>query len=171
MDAFTGEIRLFAGTFAPEGWAACGGQLVQISQYQALYALLGTQYGGNGITDFALPDLRGRVPIHQGQSQGLSSRHMGQMGGQEIVYLTSQTMPQHSHALEATSDLADKPSPGDDVLGKSQTRKFYSSNPTNVDMGSNSVGSAGQGVPHENMQPSLTLQYIICLDNIFPSRN
>jgi microcystin-dependent protein len=171
LDPLIGEIVLFAGNFAPRGWAFCDGQLLAVTQYTALFSILGTTYGGDGRTTFALPDLRGRVPIHPGSGPGLSSRQLGQTGGSEQVTLAEAQMPGHSHAVSASSvdGGSDSPSarlPARPASGIPQ----YGSTPDTV-MASNTVQPSGGGQPHENMPPFLGLNYIIALEGIFPSRN
>jgi microcystin-dependent protein len=165
-EPYLGSIILFAGNFAPRGWAFCNGQLLAISQNTALFSLLGTFYGGDGRTTFALPDLRGRAPIHAGQGPGLSSYDLGELGGVEAVTLISTQMPVHTHSQPATN-------------GEQTTNRPSSALPARGGVYSNEsdgstlrpVSSAGGGQPHQNMQPYLTLNYIIALAGIFPSRN
>jgi microcystin-dependent protein len=163
---FLGSIILFAGNFAPRGWAFCNGQILSISQNTALFSLLGTTYGGNGQTTFALPDLRGRVPNHSGQGPGLSSYDLGQNGGEEFVTLTLSQLPAHTHSQPATN-------------GEQTTNRPNAALPAHGGVYSNETdGStlhpttpAGSGQPHDNLSPYLTLNYIIALEGIYPSRN
>ena len=168
---FIGEIRLFAGNFAPRGYAVCFGQLLPISQYDALFALIGTTYGGDGQTTFALPDLQGRVPVHQGQGLGLTSYIMGERYGTETVTLTSGQLPVHSHAQQASANAVNAGSGPSAVLGTSTTTAFYGSGAPQVTMAAAAVDAAGGGQPHNNMAPYLGLNFIIAVEGIFPARN
>jgi microcystin-dependent protein len=170
MDAFTGEIRLFAGTFAPMGWTTCEGQLLAISENDTLFALIGTTYGGDGTTTFALPDLRGRVPVHQGQGPGLSNYTVGQSGGAETVTLTTQTLPSHSHALLASSAGGSSNNPQGNLLADGPAAAHIEASP-NASLAPPSVTAAGGSQPHENRMPYGTVMYIICLYGLFPSRS
>jgi microcystin-dependent protein len=172
-DPFLGEIRMFAGNFAPTGWALCNGQLLAISQNTALFAILGTQFGGDGVQTFGLPDLRGRVPLNQGQGPGLSNYVVGENGGSESVTLISNQMPQHNHLLNVDNGGGGKNTPSGNFLGavsSSASEKFYSAGPANAQMSQNSIGMAGGSQPHENRQPFLCVSFIIALQGIFPSR-
>lgn len=168
---YVGEIRLFAGNFAPAGWAFCDGQLLAISENETLFNLIGTTYGGNGQSTFALPDLRGRVPIHQGQGPGLGNRFIGESGGVEQVTLTTAQIPTHGHPLQASSALATLPGPGGAVLAQSRQAgvDLYLEDSPSVSMAPNSIGGVGGSQPHQNMQPYLGMNYIISLFGIFPS--
>ena len=170
QEAFIGEIKLFAGNFAPRDWAFCNGQLLQISQNAALFSILGTTYGGDGITTFALPDLRGRVPLHPGSGPGLSSYLLGQKGGQENVTLNTAQMPKHNHDLIASSRNATSRRPKGRLLSKSNKKIYLRSGP-NVMMDMAAISEVGEDQPHENMQPYLGLNYIIALVGVYPSRN
>jgi microcystin-dependent protein len=163
---FIGEIRLFAGTFAPRGYALCFGQLLPISQYTALFALIGTTYGGDGQTTFALPDLRGRVPVHQGPSVV-----MGQTYGTETVTLSSSQIPLHSHAQHSSTNAVNAGYGPSAVLGTSTTTAFYGSGTPQVTMAAAAVDAAGSGQPHNNMAPFLALNFIIAVEGVFPARN
>ena len=175
--AFIGEVRMFGGNFAPANWAFCNGQVLAISSNSALFSLLGTTYGGNGVSTFALPDLRGRVPISQGQGAGLTYRTIGSPGGTETVTLTNSNLPAHTHTLNASSQPATANTIGSSVLpGVRATGKFYVNNtggspPTFGALDPNTVGQAGSSLPHDNMMPYLCLNFIICLFGLFPSRN
>lgn len=172
-ECFIGEIRLFGGNFAPVGWAFCDGSLLPIAQYDALFALIGTTYGGDGQTTFGLPDLRGRVAIHQGQGPGLSFYTMGQQVGVESVTLTS-AQAGHSHTLMASSAAAvvGDTNPTSKVPAAIGAGMLYSTGSgAPVGMAAAMVGSAGGSQPHENVMPSLVLNYIIATEGIFPSRN
>jgi microcystin-dependent protein len=171
QDAFLGEVRMFAGTFAPRGWAFAHGQLLSISQNTALFSLLGTTYGGNGQTTFALPDLRGRAPIGWGQAPGLTPRNLGEVGGSENRTLTTQQMPFHNHALVASNAPAtsSKPSAGQ-ALAAIQGAGAYAAVAPNTMLSPQSVGLAGGSQPFDNMPPYLGVNYIIALEGIFPSQ-
>jgi microcystin-dependent protein len=160
---------MFGCNFAPRNWAFCNGQLMAIAQNTALFSLLGTTYGGNGQTTFALPDLRGRVPIHFGQGPGLSSYALGQTGGVESVTLIQQQIPQHNHSLACSSDDPNAGSPKNNFPAAVST-PIYSTT-SNASMASNAIGIAGGSQPHENRPPLLTINYCICVAGIFPSRN
>ncbi|MDY7226284.1 phage tail protein [Hyalangium rubrum] len=173
-EPFLGEIRIFAGNFAPRGWAFCEGQLLSIAQNTALFSILGTTYGGNGQTTFALPDLRGRVPIQPGQGPGLSPHTLGEAAGQETVTLISNQMPAHTHPFGAHNGQGDTFSPEGAVNAAAvdstqQPLNIYSTQ-VNTVMGPQSVGISGGNQPHPNMQPYLCLNFIIALEGIFPSR-
>lgn len=178
MEPFIGEIKIFAGNFAPRGYAFCDGQLLPIVQYTALFSILGTTYGGNGQTNFGLPDLRGRVPIHQGNGIGLTPRLLGEMSGQETVTLTSSQIPNHTHAvsLTAVAAPADSVSPNGNYIAQpvSSTviKGFSSSNPgATVNLAQINSQAVGGSQPHNNMQPYSCVNFIIALEGIFPSRN
>lgn len=172
-DPFIGEIRMFGGNFAPRGWAFCHGQILSIAQNTALFSLLGTIYGGNGQTTFALPDLRGRVPVGQGQGPGLSNRQIGEQAGVENVTLTAQQMPAHNHAAQASSARGNTNSPIGKVWSKDAgvQSATYTGNAPDGTMAANAIGSAGGSQPHENMPPYLGVNFIIALQGIYPSRN
>ena len=179
MDPLLGQIILFAGNFAPRDWAFCHGQHLAISQNAALFAILGTMYGGDGRTTFALPDLRGRVPIGAGHGPGLTDRGQGTTGGAEAHTLTSAQMPSHTHAAQldlfGSSDRAITGAPGGNVPATSGRTDIYApaNNPVAMDSGAAqaTVAAEGGGQPHNNMQPYCALNYIICLYGIFPSRS
>lgn len=172
-EPFIGEVRMFAGSFAPQGWALCDGALLSIAQNQALFSLLGTSFGGNGQTNFALPDLRGRVPIHTGQGPGLSSYSLGQAGGSENVTLQTGQIPAHNHSLNANTLPANQKGPAGNALAAepSGVTALYSDAGVNAAMNPQSVGNAGGGQPHANIQPFLTLTFIIALQGIYPARS
>ncbi len=171
-DPFVAEIRIFAGNFAPTGWALCNGQLLPISQNTALFSLLGTMYGGDGKSTFALPDLQGRAPMFWGQGPGLSLRFQGEEGGSSTVTLLQSEMPAHTHNLQGTTSLASGRVPTDNPLARSRNGLAYQSNVNTgvVQMAPEVVGVAGNSVPHNNMQPYLGLTFIIALQGIFPPR-
>jgi microcystin-dependent protein len=164
---YVGEIRLFAGNFAPAGWMFCQGQLLPIAENEVLFVLIGTTYSGDGQNTFALPDLRGRVPVHQGQGPGLSPRTLGAVHGTETVTLTPQQIPLHTHALHASSAAASGTAPGDALLAATPVAS-YDSAAGSVAMAAIAVGSAGGNQPHENMAPTLAVNYIISLFGIYP---
>ncbi|HKP03560.1 MAG TPA: tail fiber protein [Chthoniobacterales bacterium] len=159
---FIGEIRMFGGNFAPAGWAFCEGQLLPISENDALFTLIGTTYGGDGQETFALPDLRGRLPIHQGNGFVLA-----QTGGTEEVTLTVQQIPSHTHALLASSAAANSTAATNMVPAKPD-KNLYRPGPANVPMAAQAVGPAGGSQPHTNFQPYLCINFIISLFGIFP---
>jgi len=178
MDAFIGEIRMMGFPFAPKGWALCQGQLLSVQQNQALYSLLGTTYGGNGVQTFGLPDLRGRVGIGQGQGPGLSPYAMGQQAGQASVALLTTNLPAHSHAytgtVKAADDRAASPDPANGQYPATGPATQYSTGTPNGSLGgaaiSGTTGNQGSSQPHENRQPGLTMNYCICTSGYFPSR-
>ena len=166
---YLGEIRTFAGNFAPQGWALCQGQLLPIAENTALFQLIGTTYGGDGVNTFALPDLRGRLPLHQGTGPGLSPRSIGQMGGAEQVTLGEAQLPAHSHTVLA-SNSAGKAAPGPGAMLSAGVIQVFGNGAPNTPMSPQAVTtSAGGGQPHPNMPPFLGLNYIVALFGIFPS--
>jgi microcystin-dependent protein len=171
-EPFLGEIRMFAGNFAPKGWAMCNGQILPINQNTALFSLLGTFYGGNGIATFALPDLRSRVAIHEGQGPGLSPYNLGQVGGVESVTLLSSQIPAHTHSVNAATTGGNQPSPasGFPAIESTGTSLNYSS-ASNTTMNGSMIAPNSGGQAHENRQPFLAVNFIIALQGIFPSRN
>lgn len=181
MDPFLGEIKLFAGNFAPRSWAYCDGQLLPISQYSALFSILGTTYGGDGRTTFALPDLRGRVPVGPRNGPGLSTYREGQKGGREDITLTINELPNHTHSATATTDIHVNDTGGEDdpegnFLGGGGPAVYSSSTNGNKlnDAAATTVttvGSTGGQRPYNNLQPFLAVNYIIALQGVFPSRN
>lgn len=171
-EPFVGEIRMFGGTFAPRGWAFCDGQLMAVSENDALFSLLGTTYGGDGRTTFGLPDMRGRLPVHQGSGPGLTSRRLGQGYGQENVTLTVNEMPAHRHGLMATTTEASSANPANDVLAShTDGDKNYTAASADIAaLSSDTVGNAGESRSHTNLMPTLCVNYIISLFGIYPSR-
>jgi microcystin-dependent protein len=172
-DQFLGEIRLFPINFTPSGWAVCDGQLMPISINTALFSLLGTTYGGDGKSTFALPNLQGRIAIHAGQGQGLSHYDLGQVGGAESVELIPQEIPAHSHALQYGTSGGTQESPAGRIWKDTTLRRgglAYTSPGNHVVMGAQAIIPAGGSQPHNNMQPYLTLRYCIALQGIFPPR-
>lgn len=168
---FIGEIRMFGGTFAPRGFAFCEGQILPIVQNTALFSLLGTTYGGNGITTYALPDLRGRMPMGAGQGPGLSNRDLGQAVGQSTVTLTPPHLPAHSHGMRVSAGAATTatPSPGVTLASTSGAKVYRDL--TNPVATAAPLTPSGAGLPHENRQPFLGINFIIALNGVFPSRN
>jgi microcystin-dependent protein len=171
QDPFIGEIRMFGFTFCPRGWATCDGQLLSIAQNNALFALLGTIYGGDGRTTFGLPDLRGRVPIHVGQGPGLTNRRLGEKGGAEAVTLSIEEMPEHRHQAMASTAKGTSQSPRGRVCAKEKGTKIYKSGPPNRQMDPSTIETEGAGMAHENMPPFNTLTFCIAIQGIFPPRN
>ncbi len=165
---YVGEIRMFGFNFAPVGWQACDGSLLAIAEYDTLFALIGTTYGGDGQNTFGVPDLRGRVPLHQGSGPGLSTYVIGQTGGTETVTLAANQID-HTHALPVSSAAATSPSPALGVMAADSLDPVYSAGAPDVEMHPTSVGVAGGNQPHENMMPTLTVSYCISLFGIFPS--
>ena len=175
-EPFIGQIQAFGFNFAPTGWATCDGQILSIAQNTALFSLLGTMYGGNGQTTFALPDLRGRVGIHQGQGPGLSSYVIGEASGTESVTLLTTQIPQHNHPVAASSVNADQGSPDGAVWATpvdstGNAGAGYTKTAPNVTMAQNAIGMAGGNQPHANIQPYLCINFCIALNGIFPSRS
>lgn len=172
---YIGEIRMLPFNFAPRGWMACNGSLLPISQYDALFALIGTTYGGDGVNTFALPDLRGRVPVHQGQGPGLTARFMGERAGTEVVALSAGQMPAHSHTLSVTSAAATLVTPDSNSLpGTVSGDTFYvnsTSGNTMAPMSAQMIAPGGGSQPHQNTMPTLTVQYCMAVEGVFPSRN
>ncbi|WHM40899.1 tail fiber protein [Streptomyces sp. BPTC-684] len=167
-EPFVGEIRMVGFNFAPRGWAQCNGQLLPISQNTALFALLGTTYGGDGRTTFALPDLRGRVPLHQGAGPGLSPRTLGESTGAETVVLTAGQLPSHTHTLKGAATRQDT----NRVTGAALSNSgYYSTQTPTADMHPEAVAATGGSQPHDNVQPVLCVNFVIALEGIFPSRS
>lgn len=169
-EPFVGEIRMFAGNFAPRGWAFCDGQLLAVSQNDALFSLLGTIYGGDGRTTFGLPDMRGRIPIHAGSGPGLSPRRLGAKGGAEKVTLTVNQMPSHTHSWQATTAAAQNRSPGGNALA-SGTGDVFTTAGNLTNLKSSAISNIGGSRSHSNLQPFLCIHYIIALFGIYPSRH
>ena len=170
---FVAEIRIFAGNFAPTGWAMCDGQLLPISQNTALFSLLGTYYGGDGKSTFALPNLQGSAPLHQGQGPGLSDYFIGQTGGQDNVTLLTSEMPAHNHqamGIAASGQTAPGPTVVWGTLSGRTPPPLYSSAAPDVTMNPFAAGITGSSFPHNNMQPLLVLTFIIAMQGVFPSR-
>ncbi|HEX7339125.1 MAG TPA: tail fiber protein [Rhodanobacteraceae bacterium] len=172
---FIGEIRLLPYSFAPLGWADCDGQLLGIANNAALFSLIGTTYGGDGVNNFALPDLRGRVPLHQGQGPGQTPRPLGEIGGSESVTLLTTQIPAHSHTFTATSADANAAVPAaNNQLGKVAGDAIYTSDTqgaAGIATAPDMLAAAGASQPHENQMPSLTVRFCIATAGIFPSRS
>lgn len=169
MEPFLGEIRMFTWNWAPKGWMLCNGALLPIQQYSALFALLGTTYGGNGQTNFALPDLRGRLPMHRSTD---GAYLQGQMSGVEQVTIIQSTMAMHNHLLLGTTTAGDKKGARSTLAASPTATNYYYSPPSGMTpLNPQSIGPAGNGTPHANMQPFLVLNYCIAAVGIFPSRN
>jgi microcystin-dependent protein len=162
---YVGEIRMFAGNFAPAGWMFCEGQLLPISEYETLFNLIGTTYGGDGQSTFALPDLRGRVPLHFGNGFTLA-----ETGGVETVTLTVSQIPAHSHPFLATTNIADQSSPSNNLVGQPSVAELYFAAPGAATLSPNSMTATGGSQPHNNFQPYLCVDFIISLFGIFPSQ-
>ena len=179
-EPFIAEIRIFAGNFAPRGWAFCNGQLLPIAQNTALFSLIGTTYGGDGRTTTGLPNLQGRAPMHPGRGPGLSSRRLGERGGSETSSLSTNQMPNHTHTAQASNDAATFGTPDNThVIGRGAGRfdAFFGTANNLVDMQSasgsipGSLNDTGGNQVHNNLQPFLTLSFIIALVGLFPSRS
>ncbi len=172
MDPFVAEIRIFPFNFPPKGWAWCDGQLLPLSQNVALFSLLGTTYGGNGASNFALPDLQGRAPMHPGQGPGLSLHDLGETGGSETVSLLESEIPSHAHTLRADADPATRSAPGGHILaGSIGTSAFQSTTNSNLtQLADTALAPAGGDMPHNNLQPYLTFYFCIAMQGVFPPR-
>ena len=170
-EPFVGEIRMFAGNFAPRGWAFCDGQLLAVSQNDALFSLLGTIYGGDGRTTFGLPDMRGRIPIHAGSGPGLSPRRLGAKAGAENVTLTVNQLPSHTHPMQATANFASEAAPGGNVLAQSTVVNMYMEADPTTALSSSSLTAVGGSRSHTNLMPFLCINFIIALVGIYPSRH
>jgi microcystin-dependent protein len=173
MEPYIGQIMMFAGNFAPRGWAFCNGQLMSIAQNTALFSILGTTYGGDGKNTFALPDLRSRVPVHPGQGPGLSAYTLGEVGGTETVTLTTPQIPAHGHAfqIKCSNSTSDAETPENNVPAPS-TPNFNYATQSNALMANEGISSVvGGSQPHTNVQPYSCVNFIIAIQGIFPSRN
>jgi microcystin-dependent protein len=174
-DPFVAEIRIFGFNFPPRGWAFCNGQLLPISQNTALFSLLGTTYGGDGLSTFALPNLQGLAPLHPGQGPGLTMRSLGETGGQPTVTLGLAEMPSHTHLAKCSGGAGDQNSPQGNVwavarVGR-QTENRYAGAPANLPMNPQALAPVGGGQPHNNMPPCLALNFCIALQGIYPPRS
>jgi microcystin-dependent protein len=179
-EPFLGEIRATSFNFAPKGWFLCNGQLLAIQQYTALFSLLGTYYGGNGVQNFALPNLQSRIPIHQGTGNGLSTYVIGQTGGVENVSLLYNQMPLHTHLINASSAYGTSNAPSGNVIGTTNAGSASAPTPGQLDfvttaanatMEATTIGQNGGSQPHPNLQPYLVINFIIAYSGIFPSRS
>jgi microcystin-dependent protein len=173
MDPFVAEIRIFPFNFAPKGWAWCDGQLLPLSQNTALFSLLGTTYGGNGKSNFALPDLQGRAPMHPGQGPGLSQHDLGETGGSETVSLLESEIPSHSHSLMSLGAPANRTNPiGNSIARVPSGAAFVLASPAPplVNLSDQTIAPAGGDQPHSNMQPYLTCFFCIALQGVYPPR-
>jgi microcystin-dependent protein len=172
VDPFVAEIRIFAGNFAPIGWAFCDGQLIPISQNTALFSLLGTNYGGNGTSNFALPNLQGSSPLGYGQGPGLTDRVLGETGGEQSVTLLQNELPAHSHTVEGTTGSA-VASPANATFSSLARGRppAYGNTAPNVQMSPGAISAVGGGQAHDNMPPYLAVNFIIALQGVFPARS
>jgi microcystin-dependent protein len=168
-EPFIGEIRMFGGNFAPAGWAFCDGQLLPIAENEALFQLIGTTYGGDGQETFALPDLRGRLPIHMGQGPGLSTRDIGEQGGTELETLTLNQIPVHTHPTLLSSAAGSESTPAGNVLAASPNVRLYRPGAPTVLLHPATVTPTGGNQPHDNVMPFLCVNFIISLFGVFPS--
>jgi microcystin-dependent protein len=172
MDPFVAEIRIFPFNFAPKGWAFCDGQILPLSQNTALFSLLGTTYGGDGKSNFALPNMQGNAPMHPGQGPGLSLHDLGETGGSETVSLLESEIPSHSHALSASnSDGTDQAPAGEQLAGGVGGIALYGTPGALTALSGNALAPAGGDQPHNNMQPYLTLNFCIALQGVYPPRS
>lgn len=173
-EAYIGEIRMFAGTYSPYNWSYCAGQLMAISDNQALFSLLGSNYGGNGRTTYALPDMRGRIPVGDGQGPGLTNRVLGQRFGQESVALTINEIPQHNHDVYVSTAQSELQAPVPEQSFIGSELHYLPDNTANLEtspFNEETIGTTGKDEPHENRMPMLYLGFIICLNGMYPSRN
>ncbi|MGK7909048.1 MAG: phage tail protein [Synechococcus sp.] len=171
-EPYIGEIRMFGGNFAPQGWALCDGSLLSISSYDALFSLLGTIYGGDGRTTFGLPDLRGRVPVHYGSGPGLTNRNIGSKGGAESITLADNQIPAHTHAWEASTDSADQTTVSGYVLGSNASVDIFEQNLSNpIQMSDQAIAAhSGNGSSQPNLMPYQVVNFIIALVGLYPSQ-
>lgn len=168
-EPFVGQIKMFASNFAPRGWAFCDGQLLAISQNDALFSLFGTLYGGDGRTSFGLPDLRGRIPLHQGTGPGLRPRRLGSKGGSESVSLTLNQLASHSHDFNASNDAGDQNNPQGHLTATAPAH-FYENRAPNLSLNPESIEDTGGGQAHSNLMPTLCVNFIVALVGVYPSR-
>ena len=169
---FIGEIRMFGGSFAPVGWNFCDGSLLPISQNDALFNLIGTTYGGDGQSTFAVPDLRGRVPIHQGQGPGITQSYLiGELAGVENVTLITQTIPSHNHNFVTSTAAATATNPNGNIMAASPTIASYVIDVAGPTLTPGAISMVGGNQPHENMMPYLCINFIISLNGVFPSQS
>jgi len=178
MDPYLGEIRMFAGNYTPQHWMLCNGAYLEIGQFAALFSLMGTTFGGDGRSNFRLPDMRNRTPMHAGSGTGLTPRRLGEYGGHTTVALTVLNIPSHNHAVMANNAQGDKTEPGNMFLagtkqaGPAPMRQFLYRSPDGSYnfLNPNSVGNTGSGQPHYNQQPFIGINFIICVDGLYPPR-
>ena len=170
-EPFIGEIRMFAGNFAPRGWALCDGQLLAVSQNDALFSLLGTIYGGDGRTTFGIPEMRGRIPVHEGTGPGLSNRNLGARSGAEDVTLTLNNIPSHTHPLVASTQAADETELQGHVLASTNAPVDQYGLTQPKSMSVSAITGTGGGQSHPNMMPFLAVNFIIALAGVYPSRS
>ena len=170
-DPYQGEIRMFGGNYAPRNWTFCNGQLLAIAQYQAIFSLLGTTYGGDGRSSFGIPDMRGRLPLQNGDGPGLTPRPIGQRAGTETVALGTDEIPNHTHLMQVSADNASLT----DFSGAVPARQYiYEDVPGSikqVDLRSGTIGTTGAGQGHQNLMPYLCVSFILCMEGLYPSRN
>jgi microcystin-dependent protein len=172
MDGYIGEVKMFAGPYAPKNWFFCQGQTLSISQYNSLYAIIGTTYGGDGISNFNLPDLCGRAPVSAGSGQGLTARSIGQTGGAESVILSTANLPQHMHNVKCNVNGTPASTPVGNVPSLTSNGNAYSSIPAGTaDMNTNMAANAGGSLPHQNMPPWTCINYIINVYGMWPPRS
>jgi microcystin-dependent protein len=170
MDPFVAEIRIFPFNFAPKGWAFCDGQILPLSQNTALFSLLGTTYGGDGKSNFALPDMQGNAPMHPGQGPGLSLHDLGETGGSETVTLLESEIPGHAHSLLASYSDGLSTKPAGQLFAQGTGVQIWGTNQPNAQLNQNAITPAGGDQPHNNMQPYLTLNFCIALQGVYPPR-
>jgi microcystin-dependent protein len=170
-EPFIAEIRIFAGNFAPRGWAFCNGQLLPIAQNTALFSILGTTYGGDGRTTTALPDLQGRAPMHPGSGPGLTNRSLGENGGVETVTLTAAEMPSHNHPMNANPNPAEQPGSVGNAFARAVGASLYGGATSLVALADQAMPPAGGSQAHDNLQPFLTMSFIIAMVGIYPPRS
>lgn len=167
---YVGEIRMFAGNFAPSGWAFCDGQLLAISENETLFQLIGTTYGGDGESTFALPDLQSRAPVHMGQGPGISNSYqLGETGGVESVTVTTNQTPAHSHAFLASTGAGAANTPQGNVVASPAVAKLYRLTSPGDPLAANMIGGIGGSQPHDNLMPYIAINYIISLFGVYPS--
>jgi microcystin-dependent protein len=170
QDPFLGEIRIVGFNFPPKGWAVCEGQILPLQQNAALFALLGTMYGGDGMRTFGLPDYRGRIPVFYGQGKGLTDYVEGETGGVETVTLTKEEIPAHTHNVMAVADPGDTNIISGNSIARSSGGAIYSGGNANVNFNQGAIGLTGNNMPHANLQPFLSLNFIIAMQGVFPRR-
>ncbi|MEM7391912.1 MAG: tail fiber protein [Verrucomicrobiota bacterium] len=171
-EPYVGEIRMFAGTFAPRGWADADGQLLPVSSNNALFSLYGTIYGGDGRTTFGLPDMRGRLPLHEGNGPGLSDRRLGSKGGSETVTVTLAQLPSHNHQVRCIDSPAGSAVPTDHYWAQSQQTSYFQTAGTRESMGGQpNTTNTGGGQSHTNLMPTITIRFIVSLLGVYPSRS